>query len=426
LAKNSNANDATRVSTASRADDATMVRPSVGATGMVAAAEPATLLFALSFQGSGSAEALAGTLTWSSDVPVVSMLADLIAASAASDSTDNEGVLSATMPTSLQAVILASRAQKLADAYSQYPNAALRCLSIAVFSGVAEESALRKYLKASNRSGQVLLAGTTFKQLESMPGFQMRKVPVSSGQKLELHELVLPTSDRPAPTAARTKSVTSVSQPSAFNPLAEAKTTIIQTGHTSQVTRTSETPVIVHRKDEEAAGGGSKKIVIGAIAAVLLIGAGIAVKMSGGSHSAGSPVETKPPVSAPAETGGSTPAPVAATPAPASKADAPVPAMSAKEKKAAAKAAAAPKLDLPEEPKPQVKTAEPKPEVVVSRGGSGFSADQIRSILDKADTLAGNGKYDEAIRNYNVVLQNDPGNSRAREGKARAIANKSM
>jgi hypothetical protein len=58
------------------------------------------------------------------------------------------------------------------------------------------------------------------------------------------------------------------------------------------------------------------------------------------------------------------------------------------------------------------------------KSGTAFSPDEIKFYLQQADKDSGDGKYNVAINIYNTVLQHDPSNAQAKEGLARAIANR--
>ena len=58
-------------------------------------------------------------------------------------------------------------------------------------------------------------------------------------------------------------------------------------------------------------------------------------------------------------------------------------------------------------------------------GGIGYTQAELRNLVFKADHLAGNGEYDEAISLYEIVLRNDPKDAEAHRGLARARENKS-
>jgi hypothetical protein len=60
----------------------------------------------------------------------------------------------------------------------------------------------------------------------------------------------------------------------------------------------------------------------------------------------------------------------------------------------------------------------------VDRTGITFSSDEINRTIALADRESGDGKFDDAIRTYRIVLKHDPSNARAREGLERAIRNK--
>jgi hypothetical protein len=53
-----------------------------------------------------------------------------------------------------------------------------------------------------------------------------------------------------------------------------------------------------------------------------------------------------------------------------------------------------------------------------------FSPDEINRTIALADRESGDGKFDDAIRTYRIVLKHDPSNARAKEGMARAIRNR--
>ena len=58
--------------------------------------------------------------------------------------------------------------------------------------------------------------------------------------------------------------------------------------------------------------------------------------------------------------------------------------------------------------------------------GVGYTPAELKKLVSKADQLAGNGNYDQAISFYEIVLRNDPKNADARRGLARARENKSQ
>jgi hypothetical protein len=75
----------------------------------------------------------------------------------------------------------------------------------------------------------------------------------------------------------------------------------------------------------------------------------------------------------------------------------------------------APRTDSVPKPKPPKK----QPEKPIRNGLSDFSAQQIPSLLRKAEKDAGAGDYGKARREYNIVLQLDPNNATAKEGLRR-------
>lgn len=415
------ANDATVLAPGAgpSASDATVLAPE--AARETPATSPAKLLFSLSVR-EGSAE----KLSWASELPVVQMLADLVAASKSTTGADSEGLLSATAPGSIEAVILAVRARKLAETYSTHAMGDLSGISIAILAapknGDSPEPALRTYLENRTQSWQVFLAGDAFKQLDTFPGLQFRKLPAPAGPRFELHELVLPPivqPSKPAPTPAPKAS-------SGVRPVAPT----IAPPAVAAASKVEDVP-LSHRKDEDTKSGPNLKLILGSVAAVVIVGALLAF------HPWSHPAPASAPATAPAAT-----APAAAEPAPAattSTAPAPVPAKSSaaqdrldkKAQDAAARAAAYKALPNAPTPQPNSKpvaqTAPPPPPADKPlKGGGGYTAEQLKAILDKADNLTANGKYDDAIRNYKVVLSSDPGNGRARAGLERANTNKNL
>jgi hypothetical protein len=168
--------------------------------------------------------------------------------------------------------------------------------------------------------------------------------------------------------------------------------------------------------EEPARPGRSKLLLAAGLAAVLIVG-GIAVKVLTSKPTPAAPVSVAPTPVAPAPAPPEVPAPVAAKPVnPAAEIPPPT------------------RRVADAEPKPTAKTrgravddAASAPKSADSEGPhGGFTADQLKAILDKADKLTANGKYEEAIRNYNVVLAADPANGRAKAGKERAVTNMNM
>jgi hypothetical protein len=58
------------------------------------------------------------------------------------------------------------------------------------------------------------------------------------------------------------------------------------------------------------------------------------------------------------------------------------------------------------------------------RSGIYFSADEINSLIERADRDSGNGDFDAAISTYNIILKHDRSNARAKAGLARATKNR--
>jgi len=179
---------------------------------------------------------------------------------------------------------------------------------------------------------------------------------------------------------------------------------------------TREMPALLPRDvevDEPAPAGRSKLLLIGGLAAVLIVGGVVAKVMT----SKPAPVSAAPASTVPARS--EVPTPVATKPA-ALPVEAP---------------AATRPVRVDADPRPAKTKGKatddaapaPAPRAAESDGPhGGFTGDQLKAILDKADKLTANGKYEEAIRNYNVVLSADPGNGRAKMGKERAVTNMNM
>jgi len=361
------------------------------------------------------------------------MLADLLAASAATPSMDSEGILTATTSNSIQAVVLGVRALRMAAAYSRHNPAAVRAVTIAIVcppeKGPSQEPAVRTFLNSETPASRLVITGDTLKQLRAVPGIQPRKLNPPTGSRIELHELVLPAMELPelAPAPFATGQLpmqiptgqTLTSQLRMVEPTSQPQTTQWQTSH----------------YDEPKPSGGSNKIVIGAIAAVLLIGAGISVKLfvlkppaSATAPGGAQPFQPPPPgklFGNPATGSGATPETTGASPTPAAARPIPsaTPALTPAEKRAAAKAAAAAALAAKG---PGKAATEPAPAEQASKGGDGYSAADINNLLAKADKATADGKYSLAITYYNSVLKADPGNARAKAGKEKAIAAQNM
>ena len=366
-------------------------QPSAAVNGDFPAGQGTVLLFSLAFR-----EGPAGALSWSTELPVVQMLADLVAASSAITVADSEGVLTAAVPGSIEAVVLAIRARKLAEAYSRHAGDDLHGIAIGILAqsanGESQQAALRTYIESRANSWQVFLTGQTYKLLNSTPGLQFRKLPAAPGPRLDLHELVLPPVSQAA-TPITTETIPVVAAPAAV------PADMLRLQH----------------EDVKAAPRGNLKLILGGVAAVVVVGALLVLKpwVSHAPPPAARPVEAPASVATPPA---ASPAAESATPAPAK------PAAAEKVREAAAKSAAPAATAKPAAKPPALEAQHEQP----THGGGGYTAEQLQAILDKADALSANGKYDDAIRNYNVVLASDPGNARARAGKERALSNKSL
>ncbi len=88
------------------------------------------------------------------------------------------------------------------------------------------------------------------------------------------------------------------------------------------------------------------------------------------------------------------------------------------------KAAAKPVEPAPAHPGKESANEEPRPPA--PRGGLAVTFDQheIDLLIARADKDTGDGKYDQAIREYNTVLSQDPSNALAKRGLAKALHNK--
>ena len=88
------------------------------------------------------------------------------------------------------------------------------------------------------------------------------------------------------------------------------------------------------------------------------------------------------------------------------------------------KAATKPNEPVRTHPGKEAAVEEPKPPA--PRGGHTVTFDQheIDLLIARADKDTGDGKYDQAIREYNTVLSQDPSNALAKRGLAKALHNK--
>jgi len=87
------------------------------------------------------------------------------------------------------------------------------------------------------------------------------------------------------------------------------------------------------------------------------------------------------------------------------------------------KATAKPSEPARPHPTKEVTAEEPKP---APRSGLAvtFNQQEIDILIARADKDTGDGKYDQAIREYNTVLSQDPTNALAKRGLAKALHNK--
>jgi hypothetical protein len=419
--------------------------------------EPATIFFAIA-----QSDRQAPRLTWSSELPIVQMLSDLLKASSASahanapGPSDSDGILSASASSPIQAVIVGVRALKMAIACSRYPATSIRYMTIAIVTapkkGSSPENAVRSMLRSAAPPWQIVLAGDAPRHLHPVPGLQLRKMSPPSGQRFEMQELVLQHLERPEippegalPTPTPLIPSTGVTHtslpqyPSGSVRVQTGSSQIVKpiTGSRLSVSHPSSDAIIPYPHPEEPrSSGGSNKIIIGALAAALLVGAGLVARSflsrPGPAPAGAAPAHILSPAATPTEA----PIPAASQPTPS-----PLVAHPVRESTVAASPSTTPapiRTPAPPAPRPEpvAKAAKVVPEKVpaetphdaphdTSTHGS-FSADQLREILDKADNFAANGNYDQAIKFYNVVLASDPGNGRARSGKERANTNKNM
>jgi hypothetical protein len=439
---------------------------------------PCSLSIAMLFHG----DAEPATISWTADHPAIQMLADLLPACTAAPAGDSAGILFATVPSPLAALVLSTRAQKMVESYTRHPSSGLRgiCIAVNAVGAATERTTPSPALRAQAQPGQILLLGDVRRPMEALPGVRLRKAAAQAavGQRVEIHELVfaytLPASARvarpvsaaphaappppprplvqppsPPPQPAVKSAPQPVAKPIQKAPVAkivEAPPPPVQPVHITpvHVTPVHVTPVdhapdriSVRRSEPEPdhakpAKSGSKLWMLATAGAFLLIILiiGFAIGIHGPSTPASTPAAdpapatatdpaatSAPVTSAPATTQpSSTPHPEPAHPATRQPTSAVSPTI-APHATVATPAVAAPAVA----PRP-----DPPARDVAPMRGSSFTADQLRTILDKADQYAADGHYDQAIRNYDQVIANDPGNQHARQGRDRARTNKDM
>lgn len=419
----------------------------------------ATLQFAIELAPAAMPQA-ESKLTWQNNAPFLQMLGDLLRASGAELSENPDGMLVATLPSPIHALVAARRAQKLAAGFAHQTVDSVRCLAILIDMAVTrqqpQDQTLRVFLRSAGQTGQILLSGPIYKELQTLPGLGTRKLsdPAQNAERrADLYEFMVAAEDRPAapspasliaPPKPKEVVLPELASPMVpvlpplpivreavplVKPLAEK----IQTAPESAAS-------LRHRKEEQANSPAPPRrgimFAIISVAAVVVLGAAITWFMRGGaadSHPvlpAASTTATPEKLAEPAATSPSPSHPAASSDTPAVKLK--TLAIISPPVADTAKAVAGPLIATPVPAKPIA--AEPvavAPPVVqeapaATPSGTGYTAEQIKAILDKADMLTENAKYDDAIRNYNVVLARDPKNSRAIAGKARAISNKSL
>jgi len=147
---------------------------------------------------------------WTDSSPLIGMLADLVISCGGTLSGEDDGVLVATVPGALQAVLTATRIQCLVAGFSRFPGSQIIGVGIGI-SASGAPATRKKGADPSGRTafrnqalpGKVLVLGMIRRQLEGLPGISLRKIDEGAssraslsgagiGQITETSEVVIP------------------------------------------------------------------------------------------------------------------------------------------------------------------------------------------------------------------------------------------
>ena len=367
--------------------------------------------------------------TWKSESVLVYMIEDLVLASRGRVADESPNCMTAHFTMSSDALVAAQRIQAASLEFvacrpGDYLSAAILIHpSITVPAGFSADR-LQAELRLA-QPGQILLSGEISRRLQEHPGIQLRAIPglTTGGQEQEgLSELEWTPPDRSDSRSAPSNEAQPVEEGPPFGATMIVNAPFGTRGRANQLeteSRATEasSPDPGFREMADTAGDTSqeqladfeerpfltRQRVIVSLATVVVLGLLVAVFYP---HGTKPPIKDEPSQSQTSQDQGDSAQGTNGTASTQStggnpdhgQTDQPV---------------------VPKHPKPKKKTSQEESAEEKENGQQsvgGVTRADIPILLDRADQDRGNGRYDDAKREYDIVLGLDPNNARAKQG----------
>lgn len=368
-------------------------------------------------------------VSWSTDLGLIYMIADLVTASRGRPAEEFPASLVARFESASQALVAAKRIHTSVAAWaagrSNAGGVALVIHGPVNASSVAgtglDRGSLVRSVLAQAQAGQVLVQEDAYKQLQAIPGVQFRRIgPVKRESGSNTFELIWNASPDSKPPVLSEISLGVAPQTTAR---ADAAADAPPRSQDSAATRWVARSEIASRPEHSAANESQpahpgqnqslverpplvtpKRYVMGVVALLVVFGLALAIFELRAPKLVDHPQanQSSPPTVEPTNP--------QVTPSPQQPPQPSVPdaGVSASEPKTAQPAA---EPQRPSKKKRDTEQTNQKPSQV-----DGFFASDIPNLLRKAEHDAGEGNYQDARREYQVILRLDPNNATARQG----------